>query len=46
MALTANALAGDAEKSRAAGMDNHLARPLTRERLAAVVERGRRVSKE
>jgi len=39
VALTADALAGDAEKSRAAGMDDHLAKPLTRERLAAVLER-------
>jgi CheY-like chemotaxis protein len=39
VALTADALAGDAEKSRAAGMDDHLAKPLTRERLATVVER-------
>jgi CheY-like chemotaxis protein len=39
VALTADALAGDVEKSRAAGMDDHLSKPLTRERLAAVVER-------
>jgi CheY-like chemotaxis protein len=39
VALTADALAGDAEKSRAAGMDDHLSKPLTRERLATVVER-------
>jgi len=39
VALTADALAGDAEKSRAAGMDDPLAKPLTRERLASVVER-------
>jgi CheY-like chemotaxis protein len=39
VALTADALVGDAEKSRAAGMDDHLSKPLTRERLAAVVER-------
>jgi CheY-like chemotaxis protein len=37
--LTADALAGDVEKSRAAGIDDHLSKPLTRERLAAVVER-------
>ena len=39
VALTADALAGDAEKSRAAGMDDHLSKPLTAERLVAVVER-------
>jgi CheY-like chemotaxis protein len=39
VALTADALAGDAEKSRAAGMDDHLAKPITLERLAAVLER-------
>jgi CheY-like chemotaxis protein len=39
VALTADALAGDVEKSLAAGMDGHLSKPLTVERLAAVVER-------
>jgi len=39
VALTADALAGDAEKSRVAGMDDHLAKPVTRERLAAVLDR-------
>jgi CheY-like chemotaxis protein len=39
VALTADAVAGTAEKSRAAGMDDHLSKPLTRERLAAVLER-------
>jgi hypothetical protein len=39
VALTADALVGDAERSRAAGMDDHLTKPLTRERLAAVLER-------
>jgi PAS domain S-box-containing protein len=43
VALTADALAGDAEKSRAAGMDDHLSKPITRESLAAVVERWVRV---
>jgi PAS domain S-box-containing protein len=39
VALTADALAGDAEKSRAAGMDDHLSKPITAERLAAVLGR-------
>ena len=39
VALTADALAGDAEKSRAAGMDDHLSKPVTREHMAAVLER-------
>jgi signal transduction histidine kinase/CheY-like chemotaxis protein len=39
VALTADALMGDVEKSRAAGMDDHMSKPLTQERLAAVVER-------
>jgi two-component system, sensor histidine kinase and response regulator len=39
VALTADALAGDAQKSLAAGMDDHLSKPISRERLAAVVER-------
>jgi CheY-like chemotaxis protein/anti-sigma regulatory factor (Ser/Thr protein kinase) len=39
VALTADALAGDAEKSLAVGMDDHLSKPLILERLAAVVER-------
>jgi CheY-like chemotaxis protein len=39
VALTADALAGTAERGRAAGMDDHLSKPLTRERLAAVLER-------
>jgi HPt (histidine-containing phosphotransfer) domain-containing protein len=39
VALTADALVGDAEKSLAAGMDDHLTKPVTLERLAAVVER-------
>jgi len=37
VALTADALVGDAEKSLAAGMDDHLAKPITPERLEAVV---------
>jgi PAS domain S-box-containing protein len=39
VALTADALAGDAERSRAAGMDDHLSKPITAERLAAVLGR-------
>jgi CheY-like chemotaxis protein len=39
VALTADALAGTTERSRAAGMDDHLSKPLTPERLAAVLER-------
>ncbi|MBV8911371.1 MAG: response regulator, partial [Gammaproteobacteria bacterium] len=39
VALTADALVGDAEKSRAAGMDDHLTKPVALERLAEVVGR-------
>jgi CheY-like chemotaxis protein len=39
VALTADALVGDVQKSLAAGMDDHLTKPVTLERLAAVVER-------
>jgi CheY-like chemotaxis protein len=39
VALTADAQPQDVEKSRAAGMDDHLTKPVTRERLAAVLER-------
>jgi CheY-like chemotaxis protein len=39
VALTADALAGDAERCRAAGMDDYLATPVTAERLEAVVRR-------
>ena len=46
VALTADALAGDAEKSRAAGMDDHLTKPVTLERLAAVLERWVRAEPE
>jgi two-component system sensor histidine kinase/response regulator len=39
VALTADELPQDMEKSRAAGMDDHLSKPITRESLAAVVGR-------
>ena len=39
VAMTADALAGDAEKCLMAGMDDYVARPVTAERLAAVVAR-------
>ena len=37
VAMTADALAGDAEKCLAVGMDDSMAKPVTAERLAAVV---------
>jgi PAS domain S-box-containing protein len=39
VALTANALVGDAEQCLAAGMDGHLAKPYTRQQLAAILTR-------
>jgi two-component system, sensor histidine kinase len=39
VAMRADALAGDAEKCRTAGMDDYMAKPVTAERLAAVVAR-------
>jgi PAS domain S-box-containing protein len=43
VALTADALAGDREKSLAAGMDDHLTKPVTLERLDAIL--GRRMTR-
>jgi PAS domain S-box-containing protein len=39
LALTANALVGDAEVCREAGMDDHLAKPYTRNQLGALMAR-------
>jgi two-component system CheB/CheR fusion protein len=39
VAMTADALAGDAERCLAVGMDDYVAKPVTAERLAAVVAR-------
>jgi hypothetical protein len=46
VALTADALVGDAEKSRVAGMDGHLTKSLARKRLAAALERWVRAGAE
>jgi CheY-like chemotaxis protein len=39
VALTANALVGDADICRAAGMDDHLAKPYSRRQLASIMAR-------
>jgi CheY-like chemotaxis protein len=39
IALTANVMKGDAEACLAAGMDDYLAKPFTREQLVAAIER-------
>jgi CheY-like chemotaxis protein len=42
IALTANAMADDAERCRAAGMDDYVAKPLTKEALRAALGRAAR----
>ena len=39
VALTANALSGDIEKALAAGMDDHLSKPVNRQKLIVAVEK-------
>ena len=42
IALTANAMADDADRCRAAGMDDYVAKPLTKDALRAALERAAR----
>jgi len=46
IALTANAMDGDAEYCRAAGMDDYLSKPIKKEDLAAALERARAALKQ
>jgi len=41
IALTANALVSDLERSRAAGCDGHLSKPITKQRLVTAIDHGR-----
>jgi CheY-like chemotaxis protein len=44
LALTADALLGDAERSRAAGCDGHLSKPISKEQLITAIENVRFVA--